>query len=1738
MLPRSASFAAAYDKNLAVHEKNRIVSDDVILRQKKLPHPAPHPSNISPPYPLEPLLPTLLDSEEINAPNFENEYYLGNTSVESANWNVYSDIDPDMSGGGTDFGGTGDFQQPVNLSLNAPKSNSSGTLNNLESNPILESNLDSYPNLHLDTTFSDSKLASSSDLNLDTSNADADTGTFNGNGGGGYETADQLKMLDLLPLNQSRKSSKLHGPKDFLNEDMYPNYGQPVQSSATTTNQITNGDHVLGQFSFSETQDSILNYYSSPSINALDPPPSQPSQTFHKISVKANSSERIEKYPLKALPTKSEVGSMTSNAIGLILSTYDYSTSLLALGSPKVADHKLNPLDSAPLLNHLDRTIGAVGAKDKGGSGISSGGKTQDHNRNDSSSSNVSTTSTLTAKNSNQQRFVRYAMRTQEDGNVHLYNRWSMENVLHWLDVNGFNESWKETFRRNELSNTRFLELSNYEPNSLIWKQFSTRLDINDNNSQVVRFINLLRAELEDTPSNSTLLVPSSGSTPTSSAAIGGGAATMAGVSTVSSATLTDYEASSKSEYRKSSSTLWAQTTPTATTKPRPFSYIDPASIKTSKDHTGHKFFRKHSRNSSNDSNREVPTHSPLGTKPPELPGTSSAGVGPSTSKKSSIFSTLRKYGGEKAAEIVKQVQSNQTLNKNQANRKSYASFTHSKKNDSSRKSALLSPEYNLTSPPDETESPHSVKSFFSSHFDDYATALDIEQVKSSSSAPAPIPTVTLAPLIDHKYFPISVESSERTKKMILLTKDGKNYVTSHFSVEELADLVIFRRKALKILEMLEVGTITFHMIDFNCDAGEAIPDEVLPIIFKQDFPLKFQVLQDVSSIGTSSTLSSTSSGTYSFISGDTTGQNYPATPQYMLQEIKDKTVDYLSVKDRREDIKEEPTVVEPSVASKTRLVGPPPIKLSMAHIKRAQLQNAGVLGIGVNRINKKASMEFKEAKEKDSDSKDKGGKGIKDKKVKELKENDFSDVNEADLKKSDKLSSEDAKSFQILRKGEKEIDFDSRRVAGKAGKQPRQIPNIYSSSLSTPSALSPITASTVGDFKVGTSSNSLATPPVLKEAPEASGFVARRKAPPPPTRNSSTKVKKKISMSSLVHLPGSNRSNDYSLSTDSLDSFRSSQIHGVKYQQTPRFEPDAKFDFLDAPKYDFGFNGSTSEMDDDDDDDNFFARPILKQSSLASHDVKGDQKGQKEREAVVKTSADNEIKNEFKKEEGAVDKDDSDDDFFMKPLKSRQVSSEQKKMNVRPPVEELYENLEKYFPNSVLDKPIIDASPASPASPLALNKTVDPINLKPIKPSLRKISISRTFSNANKSPANAPTEMSDEVFYGEGPSENQFLRGRMKTIRAVANEARNKRLESQKRSGEGKPPGRLKIKTAEKTKPTLFRANTKLWGQKTVEVTPDEIEKGFVGRIKNNVNGNCNLEEFAWVKGELIGRGSYGSVYLALNVTNGEMLAVKQVTVSAPAKSSEAIEALIKEVETMKDLDHLNIVQYLGFEQKQQTYSLFLEYVAGGSISSCLKSYGKFDEPLVKFITRQVLEGLKYLHQNGILHRDLKADNLLLELDGTCKISDFGISKKSHDIYSNNAELSMQGTIFWMAPEVIHSMVEDQKQGYSAKVDIWSLGCVVLEMFAGQRPWLNEAVISAIYKIGKTKLAPPIPDDISQEAKDFLDKCFTINSDERPTASKLLEHEFMTSDVTFNFSNTRLNEMIKFNSRKSVAMT
>jgi serine/threonine protein kinase len=213
-------------------------------------------------------------------------------------------------------------------------------------------------------------------------------------------------------------------------------------------------------------------------------------------------------------------------------------------------------------------------------------------------------------------------------------------------------------------------------------------------------------------------------------------------------------------------------------------------------------------------------------------------------------------------------------------------------------------------------------------------------------------------------------------------------------------------------------------------------------------------------------------------------------------------------------------------------------------------------------------------------------------------------------------------------------------------------------------------------------------------------------------------------------------------------------------------------------------------------------------------------------------------------------------------------------------------------------------------------------------------------------------------------------------------------------------------------------------------------------------------------------------------------------------------------ELELYKKLNHKHIVGFTAshFDTKTWTLYIFLEYVPGGSISSMLERFGLFSEELTRNYTRQLLLGLEYLHGVRVVHRDLKGANILVSRDGIVKLTDFGASKAYRDATITDGMKSLRGSVFWMAPEVIKGT------GYGRKADVWSLGCTVIEMLSGKHPWPDlDNHWSAMFQIAKTKDGPPRPTEISDTARDFLDKCLHPDPKERLNASELLHHPFVS---------------------------
>ncbi|KAJ3195044.1 hypothetical protein HK101_001238 [Irineochytrium annulatum] len=250
---------------------------------------------------------------------------------------------------------------------------------------------------------------------------------------------------------------------------------------------------------------------------------------------------------------------------------------------------------------------------------------------------------------------------------------------------------------------------------------------------------------------------------------------------------------------------------------------------------------------------------------------------------------------------------------------------------------------------------------------------------------------------------------------------------------------------------------------------------------------------------------------------------------------------------------------------------------------------------------------------------------------------------------------------------------------------------------------------------------------------------------------------------------------------------------------------------------------------------------------------------------------------------------------------------------------------------------------------------------------------------------------------------------------------------------------------------------------------------------------------------GDCIGKGQFGSVYKALNVKTGEVVAIKKIMTSQP--DSEALPSILvgsafwpiklDEVKTLKSFSHPNVIKYYGFSIMEDHIRIVLEYAENGSILTVIKSFGVIPESLARAnYVPKILNGLIYLHDNDIVHCDLKCANILATKDGNVKLSDFGVSRRLGLLEKmDNEGHNFVGTPNWMAPEIIKLL------GPSTKSDIWSLACTIVEMLTGQPPYSNLNQMNALFRIVEDD-HPPFPEKISQDLADFLRSCFEKTAD------------------------------------------
>uniref|UniRef100_A0A8C3JAP8 Mitogen-activated protein kinase kinase kinase 1 n=1 Tax=Calidris pygmaea TaxID=425635 RepID=A0A8C3JAP8_9CHAR len=267
--------------------------------------------------------------------------------------------------------------------------------------------------------------------------------------------------------------------------------------------------------------------------------------------------------------------------------------------------------------------------------------------------------------------------------------------------------------------------------------------------------------------------------------------------------------------------------------------------------------------------------------------------------------------------------------------------------------------------------------------------------------------------------------------------------------------------------------------------------------------------------------------------------------------------------------------------------------------------------------------------------------------------------------------------------------------------------------------------------------------------------------------------------------------------------------------------------------------------------------------------------------------------------------------------------------------------------------------------------------------------------------------------------------------------------------------------------------------------------------------------EDAEWLKGQQIGLGAFSSCYQAQDVGTGTLMAVKQVTYvrNTSTEQEEVVEALREEIRMMSHLNHPNIIRMLGATCEKSNYNLFIEWMAGGSVAHLLSKYGAFKESVIINYTEQLLRGLSYLHENQIIHRDVKGANLLIDSTGhRLRIADFGAAARLASKGTGAGEFQGQllGTIAFMAPEVLRG------QQYGRSCDVWSVGCVVIEMACAKPPWNAEKHsnhLALIFKIASATTAPSIPTHLSPGLKDVTLRCLELQPQDRPPSRELLKH-------------------------------
>lgn len=263
-------------------------------------------------------------------------------------------------------------------------------------------------------------------------------------------------------------------------------------------------------------------------------------------------------------------------------------------------------------------------------------------------------------------------------------------------------------------------------------------------------------------------------------------------------------------------------------------------------------------------------------------------------------------------------------------------------------------------------------------------------------------------------------------------------------------------------------------------------------------------------------------------------------------------------------------------------------------------------------------------------------------------------------------------------------------------------------------------------------------------------------------------------------------------------------------------------------------------------------------------------------------------------------------------------------------------------------------------------------------------------------------------------------------------------------------------------------------------------------------------MSDIPWTKCERIGVGTYAVVYRCENKSLNKEIALKHFNIDGKGKT----EIFHNELGILRNLAHQNIVKYYGVLKDRDSVGILMEHVRGGTVRKLIEEKGPLCEETIQKFSQQILEGLAYLHDRKIVHRDIKCSNILLDELHNCKLTDFGLAKEDENIRSRSGAKTDCGSYYWMSPETMLG----GKYGY--KADIWSFGCTVFEMLTREPPYREHTTFVASHKVMDDGITPP--SSASSDCRKFMEKCFSKNAKYRSSAKELLKDRFI---LAFNES-------------------